>query len=84
MSVQPIQFRSDTAANATAGNPTLALGEPGYEWDTNRMKVGDGVTPWNGRPYLFDPPIYLVNADGALLTNALGQVLFNSNRDLAP
>lgn len=46
-----IQFRRGTAAEWTAENPTLAAGEPGGETDTGRVKMGDGVTPWNSRPY---------------------------------
>ena len=41
-----IKFRRDTAANWTAENPTLALGEPGFEQDTNKLKIGDGETAW--------------------------------------
>ena len=48
---QKIQLRRDTAANWTAANPTLAQGEVGYELDTSKEKVGDGVTAWNLRPY---------------------------------
>lgn len=32
-------------------NPILAAGEPGYETDTGRMKIGDEVTPWNQLDY---------------------------------
>ncbi|WP_138417968.1 hypothetical protein [Sinomonas gamaensis] len=49
-----IQFRRDTAANWTAANPTLALGEPGHETDTGRRKIGDGVTAWTSLAYQFD------------------------------
>ncbi len=45
------QFRRDTAANWTAVNPILLQGEPGYEYDTGRFKVGDGVTPWASLAY---------------------------------
>ena len=41
-----IKFRRDTAANWTEQNPTLALGEPGFEQDTNKLKIGDGETAW--------------------------------------
>lgn len=41
-----IKFRRDTAANWTELNPTLALGEPGFEQDTNKLKIGDGETAW--------------------------------------
>jgi hypothetical protein len=48
---QKIQLRRDTAANWTSANPILAQGEVGYEIDTSKDKVGDGVTAWNSRPY---------------------------------
>lgn len=28
-------------------NPILQQGEPGFAYDTNVFKIGDGVTPWN-------------------------------------
>jgi outer membrane protein assembly factor BamB len=46
-----IKFRRDTAANWTEQNPTLALGEPGFEQDTNQLKVGDGETAWADLDY---------------------------------
>jgi len=42
-----IQFRRDTAAAWTSANPVLAQGEAGYEYDTGRFKVGNGLTAWN-------------------------------------
>lgn len=49
-----IQWRRDTAANWTSVNPILSEGMPGWEKDTNRIKIGDGVTPWNSLPYRFE------------------------------
>lgn len=46
-----LQLRRDTAANWTATNPTLAAGEPGFESDTNKLKLGDGATAWNSLGY---------------------------------
>jgi hypothetical protein len=46
-----IKLRRDTAANWTANNPILALGEPGLDTDNNAVKYGDGVTAWNSLPY---------------------------------
>lgn len=48
-----IQFRRDTAANWTSNNPTLAAGEPGFETDTGRVKIGDGSLAWTSLEYLF-------------------------------
>lgn len=50
-----IQFRSDTAANWTAANPTLLIGEFGHESDTGQFKVGDGSTAWNSLAYTTGP-----------------------------
>lgn len=49
-----IQYRRDTAANFTAANTLLALGEPAYESDTKKRKIGDGTTAWNSLPYQLD------------------------------
>lgn len=46
-----IQLRRDTAANWTANNPTPASGEPCFETDTGKFKIGDGVTTYNNLPY---------------------------------
>lgn len=46
-----IQLRHDTATNWTTVNPILAEGEVGVETDTNKFKIGDGVTPWNNLDY---------------------------------
>lgn len=47
-----ILLRRGLAATWAAHNPTLAYGEPGFEKDTNRLKIGDGETEWNLLPYL--------------------------------
>lgn len=46
-----IQVRRDTAANWTAANPVLLRGELGYEYDTVKLKIGDGSTAWNSLAY---------------------------------
>ena len=50
MAVQ-IQFRNDTAANWTAADPILAIGELGLETDTSQIKVGNGEDVWSDLPY---------------------------------
>ena len=47
-----IQTRRDTAANWRSVNPVLADGELGYESDTGKFKVGDGVLQWNNLDYV--------------------------------
>lgn len=46
-----IQLRRGTAAFWTSANPVLHPGEPGYETDTRKLKIGDGNTPWRELPY---------------------------------
>lgn len=45
------RIRRDEAANWTSVNPTLALGEPGLETDTRRVKYGDGTSAWTSLAY---------------------------------
>lgn len=47
-----IEFRRGTAAAWTSANPTLAAGEPGYETNTGKVKIGDGSTAWNSLGYI--------------------------------
>jgi len=49
---QRIQFRRDTAIEWTQINPVLGDGEPAYEIDTGRWKIGDGITPWTTLGYM--------------------------------
>jgi len=42
-----IQLRRDTTLNWQNTDPVLADGEPGYDINTNEVRVGDGSTSWN-------------------------------------
>lgn len=48
-----IKLRRDVAANWATVNPVLASGEAGVETDTNKLKIGDGVSAWNAIPYTY-------------------------------
>lgn len=50
MSVR-IQLRRDTKANWLASDAVLAPGEPGWESDTGRLKVGNGEARWANLDY---------------------------------
>jgi len=45
-----IQVRRDTAAAWTSANTALAIGEIGFETDTNKFKIGNG-TAWTALVY---------------------------------
>ena len=46
------KLRRATAQEWTLKNPVLAAGEPGFEIDTNKLKIGNGTTPWTALAYL--------------------------------
>jgi hypothetical protein len=56
MACQPssvkFQLRRSTSSNWTYTNPILKAGEPGFESDSYKLKIGDGVNRWNTLPYL--------------------------------
>lgn len=52
------QFKRGTQERWTELNPVLLPGEPGYEYDTHRLKVGDGSTAWKDLPYIGEESIY--------------------------
>lgn len=66
-----IRTRGDTAANWTAANPVLASREMGLETDTQKIKVGDGVTAWNSLPYwLSSNELYTYEATDTISTSS--------------
>lgn len=67
-----LRLRRDTAANWTSNDPTLALGEAGFETDTEYLKIGDGASAWTALPYVTVraadiPEIDLLESDVAAL-----------------
>ena len=46
------QLKRGTAQRWVEVNPILRQGEPGFEYDTGKLKIGDGFTPWLALPYI--------------------------------
>ena len=46
------RLKRATEARWAELNPVLDPGEPGFVYDRNRLKIGDGITPWNDLPYI--------------------------------
>lgn len=46
------QFKRGTAQRWKDVNPILKQGEPGFEFDTGKLKIGDGFTPWLALKYI--------------------------------
>lgn len=61
-----IKIRRDTVANWTSANTLLGSGEIGYETDTGKQKMGDGITAWNSLDYYYDPSLSISMDHGAL------------------
>jgi hypothetical protein len=61
-----IQLRRGDAAFWTDANPILHPGEPGFERDTGKLKIGDGVTHWRELEYFGE-----VDASGPVTDEAL-------------
>ena len=79
-----IQLRHDTAANWTAKNPVLMVGELGFEIDTNKFKIGDGVKDWNALEYAVKDEIVLTDenvtmTDDFVFTAPVGTVTIPSS-----
>jgi len=51
MAKKRILVRRDTTVNWTNVNPTLGLGEFGYDVIVKQFKIGDGVTDWINLPF---------------------------------
>ena len=77
-----IMLRNDTASNWTTANPTLSKGEFGFENDTRKFKVGDGVTAWTSLGYvgIYEIPIATSSVGGVTTTaSGAGTVAVNSS-----
>ena len=82
-----LQLRHGSASEWTTGNPILAIAEVGVETDTQKFKIGDGVTAWNNLAYggFIGPPgptgpigptgaVGVTGPTGAGLTGATGPI----------
>lgn len=69
MNVREVTFelREGTAAEWTAKDPVLRRGEPGFERDTNQLKIGDGNSHWSTLPYL-------TGGSGGSVTSVFGRL----------
>lgn len=68
-----IQLRRDLSSNWTSINPVLMEGEFGYETDSRRAKIGDGVSSYNSLPYWPDTnSLDLYGPTGSFQTGATG------------
>jgi hypothetical protein len=69
-----IVLRQDTATNWQENNPTLLSGEFGFETDTNKLKLGNGTSPWNSLSYYLPGPTGPTGPTGAFVSPFVGNV----------
>ncbi|QQM15119.1 minor tail protein [Gordonia phage TinaLin] len=69
-----IRFRRNTEAEASASNPVLRAGEPGFAVDTNTLKIGDGVRAWNDLPDVSQDVGGLIVAWGELSSDVQSRI----------
>ena len=54
MAIYTIQLKRGKSSSWATLNPVLQPGEPGFEIDTGKLKIGNGVTEWLDLEYLGD------------------------------
>jgi len=79
-----IQNRADTKLNWETYNPILAIGEIGYDLDSNAIKIGDGIKHWLELPYITNangmtPPCITTEQRDAIPSPTLGLTIFNTD-----
>jgi hypothetical protein len=58
-----IQLKRGTSSRWIELNPLLTKGEPGYETDTGKLKIGDGISYWIDLPYFANVSSSINNED---------------------
>lgn len=71
------KLRRGIATEWSSVNPVLAVGEPGFEIDTFKLKIGNGSTAYNDLPYI---------ADAAAINSSVkeGSIIFVGNAESLP
>lgn len=58
-----IQLKRGKSSSWTTLNPVLSPGEPGFEIDTGKVKIGNGIDEWVELPYLGQDKTLIVTAE---------------------
>lgn len=74
MAVYTIQLKRGKASSWVTLNPILQPGEPGFEIDTGKIKIGNGVDEWLDLKYVGEDKALVVNANTHYDFPAIGDV----------
>lgn len=69
-----IQLKRGKSSSWETLNPVLNPGEPGFEIDTGKLKIGNGVDEWLDLQYLGHDKTLIVNAETHYDFPAIGDV----------
>lgn len=61
------KLRRATPSEWASSNPILADGEPGFEKDTNKLKIGDGIHRWLELSYISSSSLVVIPVDSDAL-----------------
>jgi peptidoglycan hydrolase CwlO-like protein len=67
-----MQQRRGTSTQWTTANPVLAAGEIGFETDTNKFKIGNGVSTWDLLDYFLNVEALDIDTDGFVKDEKVG------------
>lgn len=69
-----LRFKRGKSTSWTEKNILLYAGEPGFETDTGRFKIGNGIDKWNDLPYVGSEKQEVFNAKTHYDFPAIGNV----------
>ena len=75
------QLRRGLASVWVKNNPVLANGEPGFEKDTFRLKIGDGVKNWLDLPYIGESDYSIAPDGNSLVLNQNNEMMLYGFED---
>lgn len=75
------KLKRGTAARWIEVNPILEAGEPGFVLDENRLKIGDGITPWIQLPYIGESSIFSGATKEDFPEEGYSWVIYKSEKD---
>lgn len=74
MAIYTIQLKRGRASSWAALNPVLSPGEPGFEINTGKMKIGNGVDEWLDLKYVGEGVTCIVTTETHYDFPAIGDV----------
>ena len=75
------QFKRAIADRWLEVNPILKAGEPGFEVDTGKFKIGNGIDEWKALQYIGDESIVVLNSIEDFPEVGSEEVIYRSSED---